>query len=91
MPNHDLKQGQTRRGTAIQTEEDRKSLSLAEMLADPNYELGADEAFDAVNFISEEYNPINKDNISIKIVSKEEAIKIVSDKNNNLLANSLIF
>ena len=66
MPNHDLKQGQTRRGTAIQTEEDRKSLSLAEMLADPNYMPTANEAFDAVNFIAEEYNPINKDKISAK-------------------------
>ena len=66
MPNHDLKQGQTRRGTAIQTEEDRESLSLAEMLADPNYIPTEQEAFDAVNFIAEEYSPINKNNISAK-------------------------
>ena len=65
MPNHDLKQGQTRRGTAIQTDVDRESLSLAERLASDE-ELTASEAFDAVNFISQEYNPINKDNISAK-------------------------
>ena len=65
MPNHDLKQGQTRRGTAIQTDVDRESLSLAERLASDE-ELTAPEAFDAVNFISQEYNPINKDNISAK-------------------------
>ena len=65
MSNQDLKQGQTRRGTAILTDVDRESLSLAERLASDE-ELTSQEAFDAVNFISQEYNPINKDNISAK-------------------------
>ena len=40
-----------------------------------------------LNELNDLKGKINKDNISIKIVSKEEAIKIVSDKNNNFTYN----
>ena len=46
--------------------------------------LKADANLNKLNDLKEK---INKDNISIKIVSKEEAIKIVSDKNNNFTYN----
>lgn len=46
--------------------------------------LKADANLNELNDLKEK---INKDNISIKIVSKEEAIKIVSDKNNNFTYN----
>ena len=54
------------RADPIQNEEDKEAQLLAEKLADPNYMPTAQEAFDAVNFIAEEYNPINKDKISAK-------------------------
>jgi len=69
MSNQDLKQGQTRRGSNLKEKidfDEFEGLVLSEKLADPNYQLTSQEAFDAVNFISEEYNPINKDNISAK-------------------------
>ena len=40
-----------------------------------------------LNELNDFKEKINKDNINIKIVSKEEAIKIVSDKNNNFSYN----
>ena len=41
----------------------------------------------SLNELNDFKEKINKDNINIKIVSKEEAIKIVSDKNNNFSYN----
>ena len=69
MPNHDLKQGQTRRESNLKEKidfDEFEGLVLSEKLADPNYQLTSQEEFNAVNFIAEEYNPINKGKISAK-------------------------
>jgi len=69
MSNQDLKQGQTRRGSNLKEKidfDEFEGLVLSEKLADPNYQLTSQEEFNAVNFISEEYNSINKNNISAK-------------------------
>ena len=65
MSNQDLKQGQTRRESNLKEKidfDEFEGLVLSEKLADPNYQLTSHEEFDAVNFISEEYNSINKNN-----------------------------
>ena len=60
---------QTRRESGIQTSldfDELESLVLFNKLTDPNYTLKAQEQFDAVNFIAEEYTPITKNNVTAK-------------------------
>ena len=60
---------QTRRESDIQTSldfDELESLVLFNKLTDPNYTLKAQEQFDAVNFIAEEYTPITKNNVTAK-------------------------